>query len=179
MGALSIRTGRPHDAEALFAIHRESAMTAHVKIFPPDRYRFPDARMRAHWEAALRDEETEVLVAERSGTPVGFATVSPGWLRNLFVVPAEWGRGTGGALHDAAIELLRGHGTAAQLWVLEANERARQFYERRGWRDDGGRSRSDFPPYPVELRYALEVGPRAHGRTHPEPPPTQGDELRG
>ena len=179
MGALSIRTGSPGDAEALFAIHKESAMTAHVEIFPPDRYRFPDDRMRAHWEEVVRDDQTDVLVAERSGTRVGFATVSPGWLRNLFVLPAEWGRGTGGALHDEAVDLLRRHGEAAQLWVLEANERARRFYERRGWRDDGGRSRSDFPPYPVELRYALEVGPGAYGRTHPEPPPTQGDDVRG
>ncbi len=180
MGALSIRTAGTDDAEALFAIHKESAMTAYAEIFPPDRYQFPDERMRAHWEEAVRDDETDVLVAERSGTPVGFANVSPGWLRNLFLLPSEWGRGAGGALHDEAVALLRGHGTGAQLWVLEANGRARTFYERRGWRDDGGRSRSDFPPHPVELRYALEVGagsPRSG--THPKPPPTQGDELRG
>jgi GNAT superfamily N-acetyltransferase len=179
MGTLSIRTAGPDDAETLFAIHKESAMTAYVEIFPPGRYRFPDERMHVHWEGALHDEETNAFVAERSGTPVGFVTVSPGWLRNLFVVPAEWGRGAGGALHDEAVELLRRHGETAQLWVLEANERARRFYEARGWRDDGGRSRSEFQPYPVELRYALEVGSAAQGRTHPKPPPTQGDELRG
>ena len=44
MGALSIRAAGPNDAETLFAIHRESATTAYVEIFPPDRYRFPDAR---------------------------------------------------------------------------------------------------------------------------------------
>ena len=175
MGSLSIRAGVDADAETLFAIHRESAMTAYVEIFPPDRYRFPEDRMRAHWGEALRDDETDVLVAERAGAPVGFATVSPGWLRNLFVVPAEWGHGAGGALHDEAVEVLRGHGAGARLWVLEENPRARRFYERRGWRDDGGRTRSAFPPYPVELRYSLALG----GRTHPKPPPTQGDELRG
>jgi GNAT superfamily N-acetyltransferase len=179
MGPLSIRTGTPDDAETLFAIHKESAMTAYVEIFPPDRYRFPDERMRAHWEGAVRDEEADVLVAERSGAAVGFATMSPGWLRNLFVLPAEWGRGAGGTLHDEAVVLLRGHGTAARLWVLEANERARRFYERRGWNDDGARSRSEFPPHPVELRYALDLGMSSAPRTHPKPPPTQGDELRG
>ncbi len=171
MGALLIRTGTSDDAETLFAIHKESAMTAHVEIFPPERYRFPDDRMRAHWQEAVRDDGTDVLVAERSGAPVGFATVSPGWLRNLFVLPAEWNRGTGGALHDEAVDILRRHGEVAQLWVLEANERARRFYERRGWRDDGGRSRSDFPPYPVELRYALEVGVGSP-RSDPSPTPT-------
>ena len=123
-----------------------------------------------------------MLIAERAGSPVGFVTVSPGWLRNLFVLPDEWGRGAGAVLHDQAVEVLRDLGSIAQLWVLEANARARRFYETRGWRDDGGRSRSEFPPYPVELRYALrlgEVGSAQAGRTHPEPPPTQGDELRG
>jgi GNAT superfamily N-acetyltransferase len=183
MGALSIRAAEPNDAETLFAIHRESAMAAYVEIFPPDCYRFPDAEMREVWARALRDGDTSVLIAERAGSPVGFATASPGWLRNLFVAPAEWGRGAGAALHDQAVALLRSGGASiAQLWVLEENERARRFYETRGWQDDGGRSRSVFPPHPLELRYALRLGEvEAHrqGRTHPKPPPTQGDELRG
>jgi GNAT superfamily N-acetyltransferase len=158
MGQLSIRASGPDDAETLFAIHRESAMTAYVEIFPPDRYRFPDGEMREVWTRVLRDGDTSVRIAERAGSPVGFATVSPGWLRNLFVRPDEWGRGAGAALHDEAVAFLRGHGATAQLWVLEANERGRGFYEARGWRDDGGRSRSEFPPHPVELRYALQLG---------------------
>jgi GNAT superfamily N-acetyltransferase len=182
MGPLSIRAARLDEAETLFTIHRESVTTAHVKIFPPDRYRFPDAQMRKVWAAALRSDDTSVLIAERAGSPVGFTTVSPGWLRNLFVLPAEWGRGAGAALHDEALALLRRDGAIAHLWVLEANERARRFYEARGWRADGGRSRSEFPPHPLELRYALRLSERRAappGRTHPEPPPTQGDEVRG
>ena len=161
MGPRSIRAARPDDAEALFTIHRESAMTAYVEIFPPDRYRFPDAQMRKVWAEALRSDDTSVVIAERAGSPVGFATVLPGWLRNLFVLPAEWGRGAGAALHDEALALLRRDGAIAHLWVLEANERARRFYEARGWRDDGGRSRSEFSPHPLELRYALRLGERA------------------
>jgi hypothetical protein len=82
MGPLSIRAARPDDAETLFTIHRESTTTAHVKIFPPDRYRFPDARMRKVWAEALRSDDISAVIAERAGSPVGFATVSPGWLRN-------------------------------------------------------------------------------------------------
>jgi GNAT superfamily N-acetyltransferase len=177
MGDLRIRAGRPDDVEALFAIHRESAMTAYVEVFPPERYRFPEEEMRAHWSSSLRDGDVDALVAERDGAAVGFTTVSPGWLRNLFVLPAEWGRGTGGALHDEAVELLRREGDLAQLWVLERNARARRFYEARGWRDDGGRSRSQFPPHPLELRYALRlergVGPI------PIPHPPKGETGRG
>ena len=157
MGALTIRRGLLSDAETLYAIHRESAITAYVRIFPPDRYRFPDAEMRAHWVASLGDDETDVVIAERDDRPVGFAGVSPGWLKNLFVVPNEWGRGAGSALHDEAVQLLRAKDDGARLWVLEENERARRFYERRGWVFDGERRPSDYPPYPPALRYALDL----------------------
>ena len=154
--ALELRTGRPEDAETLFSIHRESAMAAYVEIFPPDWYRFPETEMRAQWVSALDVPNCEVLVAERDGVPVGFASVSAGWLRNLFVAPADWGRGAGAALHDEAVGLLRGYGSReAHLWVLEQNARARRFYEARGWRHDGGRAKSKFPPHPLELRYSL------------------------
>ena len=132
MGPLSIRAARSDDAETLSTIHRESTTTAYVEIFPPDRYRFPDAQMRKIWAEALCSDDTSVVIAERAGSPVGFATVSPGWLRNLFVLPSEWGRGAGAALHDEALAFLRRDRAFAHLWVLEANERARRFYEARG-----------------------------------------------
>lgn len=161
-----LRRGEADDAETLFAIHRESAMAAYAQIFPPDRYAFPDEEMRRHWDAALRETETEVVIAEREGTPVGFATVSPGWLRNFFVVPDEWGQGVAPAIHDEAVRLLDTMGAGARLWVLEANERARRFYERNGWQPDGERGRSEYPPYPPTLSYGLD--PEAGGgRTHP------------
>lgn len=168
MGDLLIRPGGPSDAETLFRIHRESAMAAYVNVFPPTSYAFPDERMRRHWVEALGNAETEVVIAERDGRPVGFATVSPGWLRNLFVVPEEWGRGAGPMVHDEAVRKLRTLGEHARLWVLESNERARRFYERRGWRPDGERGRSEYPPYPATLRYELRPGPI------PNPHPPKG-----
>lgn len=165
MGAVTTRGAGPDDAETLYAIHRESALTAYVHIFPPDRHRFPDAEMRAHWAAGLDDHETDVVIAERDGRPIGFAGVSPGWLKNLFVVPDEWGRGAGSVLHDEAVRLLRAKGAGAQLWVLEENERARRFYEHRGWIFAGERRPSDFPPYPQVLLYTLDLGgPGAPGQ---------------
>jgi GNAT superfamily N-acetyltransferase len=155
---VALRAGRPEDADVLYAIHRESVLVAYAHIFPPDRYAFPDAEMKAHWVEQLRGDEATTVVAERGRLEVGFVVVSPGWLRNLFVLPGEWSRGAGSALHDEAVRLLRLLGDGAQLWVLEANERARAFYEHRGWRADGGRRRAEYPPYPATLRYALELG---------------------
>jgi GNAT superfamily N-acetyltransferase len=167
---LTLRRGRPEDAETLYSIHRESVLLAYAHIFPPDRYEFPDAEMRAHWIEQLRGGEATTVIAERAGDAVGFVVVSPGWLRNIFVVPGEWRRGAGSALHDEAVELLRAAGAGAHLWVLEQNEQARAFYERRGWRHDGERRSSDYPPYPPVLRYVLDVSAGADPSQTPTHP---------
>jgi putative acetyltransferase len=165
-----LRSGRPDDAETLYAIHRESVLTAYAHIFPPDRYTFPDDEMRAHWVEQLADGEANTVVAERDGRAIGFVVVSPGWLRNIFVVPSEWGRGAGSMLHDNAVELLRAEGAGAHLWVLEQNDQARAFYEHRGWRHDGERQPSDYPPHPPVLRYTLDLGAGADPSLSPTHP---------
>ena len=80
MGAVSIRAGVVDDAETLFAIHRESAMTAYVHIFPPDRYAFPDAEMRAHWTAQLGGGEATTVIAERHRASIGFVAAADPWI---------------------------------------------------------------------------------------------------
>ncbi|MDA8514779.1 GNAT family N-acetyltransferase, partial [Citrobacter sp. Igbk 14] len=94
----------------------------------------------------------------------GFATVGPcrdndlpnfGELMALYVDPAWLGAGLGGLLMTAARERLRAVGvTDAVLWVLDANIRARHFYEREGWRPDGTWRTADFGTSSVEqVRY--------------------------
>jgi GNAT superfamily N-acetyltransferase len=107
---------------------------------------------RAAWEAVVREPPTgaQVMVAEESGRIVGVAGAGPardsdlgsraGELYALYVAPASWGGGHGTALHQEAIRhLAKGGFDRAVLWVLEGNERARRFYESRGWVDEGGR----------------------------------------
>jgi GNAT superfamily N-acetyltransferase len=95
---------------------------------------------------ALRDEEVV-------GVAVSRVDECTGELRALYVVPAEWGSGTGNRLHDAAVDGMREDGaTAATLWVVEGNVRARRFYERHGWSADGETKPSHFDL--TELRYA-------------------------
>jgi GNAT superfamily N-acetyltransferase len=175
VASLSLRPGGPDDAETLFAIHRESVLVAYTQIFPPDRYAFPEAEMRRHWVERLSDAEVSTMIAESETVTTGFAVVSPGWLESMFVLPRDWGRGVGSALHDKAVELLRAKGAGGRLWVLEQNEQARGFYERRGWRHDGERQRSNYPPYPPVLRYVLEPG----GTPDPSQAPTHPRGFRG
>ncbi|GAA4980995.1 GNAT family N-acetyltransferase [Kineococcus glutinatus] len=93
---------------------------------------------------------SRVLLAGTGGRVEGFACfgaardedlpAGTGEVHALYVLPAAWGRGTGGALLDAAVaELLTGGAPGVVLWALEGNARARRFYERRGWRTDGVR----------------------------------------
>jgi GNAT superfamily N-acetyltransferase len=78
-----------------------------------------------------------------------------GELMALYVDPAHVGTGVGRLLIAAAWERLRGLGVAgALLWVLEANARARRFYERDGWSFDQGCRTETFGRQPVrQLRY--------------------------
>lgn len=87
------------------------------------------------------------LVALNDGAIRGLVTighcqdadlVAHGEIWALYVDPNRWGSGTGRGLIASARELLYRNGfSAASLWVLERNSRARKFYELDGWHPDG------------------------------------------
>ena len=155
---VDIRTARPDDAETLFAIQREASLAAFAHVFPPDRYPFPDAAIRAEWDARLATPDTTTLIAERDGRAVGYVAFGHERLDSLFVLPDAQGAGVGSALHEEAVTAnRRGGAPCCRLWVLEANEPARRFYERRGWYADGRTRRTPFPPEPLVLGYTLEL----------------------
>lgn len=82
----------------------------------------------AHW-IGLRLSSDPVWVAERGGVVVGYARFPGAWLDDLYVLPDHQGQGIGGALLEV-VKAQRPDGFC--LWVFEANEPARAFYERRG-----------------------------------------------
>ena len=84
------------------------------------------------------------FVAENaSGRVLGFANVRPseenlgsgeGELQSLYVHPDTWRHGVGTELMRACLHVLKSEGKLeAVLWVLHSNDRARRFYENRGW----------------------------------------------
>lgn len=119
-------------------------------MFPPDRYPFPDEEVRRRWVEFTGRR----LVAERDGRPVGLAAFERCWLGGLYVVPEEWGSGAAVALHDAALAAMPDC-PELKLWTLEANHRARRFYERRGWRLNGETRVVEYPPHPLDVGYSL------------------------
>jgi GNAT superfamily N-acetyltransferase len=153
-----IREARPGEDELLAAIQRDASLAALAHIFPPEEYPFPLDAVRERWRDALDDPLTTVLVAEHEGAPVGAAGCRPEWLDGLYVLPGSWGRGIGRRLHDDVLERLRSSGsTRCHLWVLEHNDRARRFYERLGWRENGDTRVVPFPPNPTDVGYSIDL----------------------
>jgi GNAT superfamily N-acetyltransferase len=154
-----IRAARLEDAEALVAVQRSAELAALGHVFPPAEHPYPTQAVTQRWRTTLASAEASVLVAETGERAVGLACVASGWLRGLFVVPDAWGSGLADRLHTAAMAIVRLEGNSrCRLWVLEQNHRARRFYSRLGWRPDGRRQPTPFPPYPTEVGYALELG---------------------
>ena len=58
------------------------------------------------------------------------------------------------ALHDAAVAAMPDC-PELRLWTLEANHRARRFYERRGWRLNGETRVVPYPPSPLDVGYSF------------------------
>jgi GNAT superfamily N-acetyltransferase len=77
----------------------------------------------------------------------------------LYVHPAWWSTGTGRALMDQVLAKVRATGYGCiTLWVLEANARARRFYQRAGFIPDGARHVLDDLGGVTEIRYRRGLG---------------------
>jgi GNAT superfamily N-acetyltransferase len=132
-----IRRATVADAGALASVHLKTVLVAYAAIIPPDAPPPTKQSLVDEWKAAFQDPSFKAFLAEDHGKPVGTVAlrtdpdfVGFGQLRRLYVLPDRWGRGAGSALHDAASAALEGDGyRKAGLWVLEANARARHFYE--------------------------------------------------
>jgi GNAT superfamily N-acetyltransferase len=155
---VEIARALPEQAETLAQLQRAASLAAFSHIFQPDLFPFPIDDVRRRWRDALADPAAHVFVATVDTETVGLACVHPEWLDGLYVVPERWGGGIGRLLHDRALEQVRDLGSrSCHLWVLEANERARGFYERHGWRENGDTRVVPFPPHPLDVGYTIEL----------------------
>jgi GNAT superfamily N-acetyltransferase len=152
-----IRQARADESQLLAAVQELASIAALAHIFPPEAHPYPRVAVQARWAAAVMEPETRTLIAVSDEEPVGAACVTDGWLEGLYVVPERWGTGLGNELHDRALDEVRGLGSwSCRLWVLEDNSRARRFYERRGWRENGESRIVEFPPSPLDIGYSLD-----------------------
>jgi GNAT superfamily N-acetyltransferase len=166
------RIALPTDAAEIASIHVRSWQDAYREIVPGDYLDALDIGERTRVWASVLDHTAEgfhgstSIVALVDDVVAGFATVgglrgadpadNAGEIYSIYASPDVWGVGVGRALIDAAVVELehRGH-RGLFLWVLEANARARAFYERQGWQHDGSAQTIEVGGRPLsELRYA-------------------------
>jgi ribosomal protein S18 acetylase RimI-like enzyme len=104
-------------------------------------------------------------VAVADGVIVGWTVAGPcrdpdrqgarhGEIFACYVLPGRWRHGVGRLLLRRALEALAQAGRDdVSLWVLEANDRARRFYETLGFEPDGARKLFDSDESVPEVRY--------------------------
>ena len=153
MAETAVRTAAIADAPAIARVHVRAWQAGYRGIVPDailDGLSLPLHERR--WRDLLGGSEAAfTLVAERRGRIAGFcAAMAPSRdadarprtaeIGAIYVDPDAWRGGVGQVLMSAALERLASEGWEhATLWVLAGNERARAFYARLGFAQDGGR----------------------------------------
>ena len=148
-----IRPAVADDADALGEVSAGSWEATYRGMIPDAALDEWIGSTHADWRDALAalgaDSPSRAWVAERRGEVIGYATTSPardtwrppphgaGELTNLYLDPADIGRGVGRLLYDHAVADLRDRGfDTLVVWAFRDNERACRFYARRGLRID-------------------------------------------
>ncbi|WP_104989504.1 GNAT family N-acetyltransferase [Deinococcus sp. NW-56] len=150
---LRLRSATPTDAAALAQVHVTSWRETYAGLLPDDFLaRMTDDHMRerreANWQNTISEGREIVLVGEREGKVVAFASAGPprdhpgadAELYTLYALREAQGLGLGRALLSEVAEQLtaQGHRSLA-LWVLDVNP-TRQWYVRQGGREDGAKT---------------------------------------
>jgi GNAT superfamily N-acetyltransferase len=173
--SVEVRPAVQDDAAAIAEIRVRGWQVAYRGIIPQgylDSMR-PEADVDRR-RVQLADSTRGDAVALADGRPAGWVAFGPyrdddppgrrpGEIYAVYVHPGRWRGGVGRALMDYAVAELTAQGYAPLvLWVLEDNLPARRFYERVGFRPDGGRHLFEVGGvWLPELRYRRA---RARGR---------------
>jgi putative acetyltransferase len=135
MDAATLRPATPADAAAVAHLWHRGWHDAHAG-------HVPDGLTAARTLAAFGERSAAAVgvttVAVVDGEVAGFVMVVGDEVEQLFVDAAHRGTGLAGTLLDEAERQVAAAGhEVAWLAVVTGNARARRFYERRGWADEG------------------------------------------
>ncbi|HYE10695.1 MAG TPA: GNAT family N-acetyltransferase [Patescibacteria group bacterium] len=166
----SIRYVNASDIDALATIHSRSLQTAFRGILTDEVLdnSFSFERRRSGFTRELTEGKPNTAIAFDGDTEVGL--LSFGLSRHIevdedtielwriYLVPESWGTGIGDELFNWGIEEIRRRGyKRVILWVLEANSRARRFYEKHGFAADGRSIEADHGRKVNELLYIRDL----------------------
>jgi len=125
-----LRRARPHDSGPIAEVFLASRRT--FLPYAPLARSSPEVR---RWVDDTLVVTRTVWVHEEGGRITGFAawtqTAEAGWIDHIYVLPGETGKGAGAQLLAQALQDLK---RPVRLYTFQANEGARRFYERHGFR---------------------------------------------
>jgi GNAT superfamily N-acetyltransferase len=166
----SIRYANTCDIDALATIHSRSLQAAFKGIVSDEILddTFSFERRRSGFNRELTEGRPTTAIAFDGDTEVGL--LSFGFSRHIdvdedtielwriYLVPESWGTGIGNELFNWGIDEVRRRGyKRVILWVLEANSRARRFYEKHGFTVDGRSIEADQGSNVNELLYIRDL----------------------
>jgi ribosomal protein S18 acetylase RimI-like enzyme len=171
MRTLDVRKAKFEDAPQIARVHVRSWQVAYRGHMPDEFLDSLEPEKRANmWRQLADNPEKLALVAEDSEDILGLcaagasrdpdANPNTAEIGAFYVEPDKWRKGIGRAMLSAALDELRKRQFEdVTLWVLEANQRARLFYESFGFIPDGAvQDNNRWQAFTVrELRYRLDL----------------------
>lgn len=154
----TIREATAADARPIARVHVEGWRWGYRGLLPDETLATLDVDERERWWTGIlggdAGRSTRFVATDDGGRVIGFVSCGPassdedvpppegaGEVYAIYLLDGVQGTGVGRGLLARAMHALRGNGFEhAVLWVLEANDRSRRFYEAAGWAWDGTRS---------------------------------------
>jgi ribosomal protein S18 acetylase RimI-like enzyme len=167
-----VRRATAGDAAEIAFVHVRSWQVAYRGHMPDEYLDGLDVQKRANmWCELTQDADKIIFVAEdKERKIVGFSALGPSRdadanpktaeILAIYVDPEQWRKRIGRALLSASLDQIQnGKFDQVTLWVLEANQTARSFYESVGFTQDGSIKDDDhWKSFAVrEVRYRRNV----------------------
>jgi ribosomal protein S18 acetylase RimI-like enzyme len=132
---VTLRTARAEDAEDIAEIWHRGWQDGHLGFVPQE---LVDVRTEASFRTRASERISDTTVATVDGAVVGFVMVVNDEVEQVYVAAAYRGTGVAKVLLGEAERQVSANGhRKAWLAVVAGNGRARAFYERAGWVDEG------------------------------------------
>jgi ribosomal protein S18 acetylase RimI-like enzyme len=157
---VTLRAARPDDAPAVAGIWRRGWRDGHVGHVPDA---LVAVRTDESFDTRAAQRVGDTVVATVDGEVAGFIMVVGDEVEQVYVAAEHRGGGVAAALLTEAERVVAANGhDRAWLAVAVGNARARRFYEKRAWIDEGvfdyPASHEDGPIAVPCHRYAKPVG---------------------
>ena len=132
---MALHAAEPRDADDIAEIWHLGWQDGHLGHVPPE---LVELRTEESFRARAAQRIADTTVASVDRAVAGFVMVVDDEVEQVYVSARHRGTGVAALLMSEAERQVRANGhEKAWLAVVAGNGRARSFYERSGWRDEG------------------------------------------